>query len=247
MIWLVLGGAVLIGAMYLGSLFIQGEIRQLVRTLRWLAGGGLMAGAVLFGARGQMMVASLLAAGGIGVLLRGRLGPIDFGSGMSSANNASTVSSRFLSMRLEHETGSVSGTIKAGHFSGRELAELSAEECWAFYDEISDDADSVSLFESWLDANRQGWREHFAAEFGMEMDEEEPRARTQASATVDGIDEAYEILGLQPGAGPSAIKAAHRALMKKVHPDTGGSAFLAAKINQAKDMLLRHAETRKKR
>lgn len=247
MIWLVLAGAAVIGAMYLGSLFIQGEIRQLVRTLRWLAGGGLVAGAVLFGVRGQLMVASLLAAGGLGVLMRGRLGPIDFGAGMSSANNASTVNSRFLSMRLEHETGSVSGSVRAGHFSGRELAELSSEECWAFYDEISDDADSVALFESWLDANRKGWREHFSAEFGMEMDEDEPRAGTRASAGVEGVEEAYEILGLSPGASPSAIKAAHRALMKKVHPDTGGSAFLAAKINQAKDMLLRHAETSKKR
>lgn len=244
MIWFLLAGAVALVVLYLGSLFLQGEIRQLVRTLRWIVGGVLVIGAALVGLRGQMLLASFMAAGGLGVLMRGRLGPIDFGAGMSSPNNVSTVSSAYLDMKLEHETGSVSGTVRAGHFSGRELADLTAEECWALYDELSDDPDSLALFKSWLDANRKGWRDYFASEFGAETSEEE--TESQSGAGVSGLEEAYEVLGLKPGAGPDAIKAAHRTLMKKVHPDTGGSAFLAAKINQAKDLLLKEAAARKR-
>lgn len=241
MTWVVLGAIALVLVIYLYSLFAQGEIRRLVRTLRWIVGGGLAAIAAFFGLRGSMMLASFLGIAAAGVLTRGRLGPIDFGGGMTSPHNASSVKSRYFEMRLEHDTGAVLGTVREGLFAGRDLADLSAEECWALYDEIGDDPDSLSLFESWLDANRSGWRDWFAEQFGMDTGEGSQQTRSEHTGSgVSGVEEAYEILGLQPGASADDIRKAHRALMKKVHPDHGGSSFLAARINEAKDLLLEH-------
>ncbi|WP_127145166.1 DnaJ domain-containing protein [Pelagibacterium montanilacus] len=243
MIWLVGGGLALVLLVYLYSLFTQGEIRRLVRALRYTLGGLMIAVAAVFGLRGNMMVASVIAMGAAGLLMRGRLGPIDFGGGgQAGPNNASKVKSRYLDMRLDHDTGAVTGEVREGLFRGRDLAGLGPEECWALYDEVGEDPDSQALFESWLDANRKGWRDYFSEHYGMDGEAGPTDGATGGtSGTRSGlssVEEAYELLGLEPGAGPDQIRAAHRRLMKKVHPDQGGSAFLAARINAAKDLLL---------
>ncbi|WP_404400106.1 DnaJ domain-containing protein [Pelagibacterium halotolerans] len=242
MIWLVAALAIALGLLYLYSLYTQNRMRELVRALRWAVGGVLLAIGALFGLRGNVFVAGLLGAAGVGVLARGRLGPIDFGAGRASPNNASSVKSRYFAMRLDHDTGAVTGEVREGLFGGRDLADLSAEECWALYDEVDGDPDSVALFESWLDANRAGWREYFAEHFGMDSTRAQDDAEPHSGSGLSGVEEAYEILGLSPGATPAEIRSAHRTLMKKVHPDAGGSAFLAARINEAKDVLLKHAD-----
>ena len=108
--------------------------------------------------------------------------------------------------------------------------DLGEIETRALIEEIAGDADSVSLLESWLDANRAGWREYF--------EETATSANAIAQPRSDADAEAYAVLGLKPGATADEIKAAHRELMKGVHPDHGGSSYLAAKINEARDRLL---------
>jgi curved DNA-binding protein CbpA len=55
-------------------------------------------------------------------------------------------------------------------------------------------------------------------------------------------DEAYEVLGLQKGASREEVVRSHRSLMKKLHPDRGGTTDLAARVNEAKDVLMRRQQ-----
>jgi DnaJ-domain-containing protein 1 len=79
------------------------------------------------------------------------------------------------------------------------------------------------------------WQRWRAAQTGPAQRQQPPPRRPSDSMTVE---EAWQVLGLQPGADEAAIRAAHRRLMRGAHPDGGGSDWLAARINQARDLLL---------
>ena len=142
---------------------------------------------------------------------------------------ASQVETRFLRLTLDHDSGALDGEVVAGAFSGRRLGALSLEELRALLAEIGSDSDSARLLEAYLDRQHPDWR-------GAEQEAGPSAASTPSGAM--SREEAYRILGLAPGAGAEAVREAHRRLMAKMHPDRGGTDYLAAKINQAKDVLL---------
>ncbi|MFN0041968.1 MAG: DnaJ domain-containing protein [Alphaproteobacteria bacterium] len=134
----------------------------------------------------------------------------------------SEVETRFLRLTLDHDTGALDGEVRAGSFAGRPLADLALDELHALLVEVAGDDESVRLIEAYLDREHVGWREGAPANLDGDM----------------GRKEAYRVLGLAPGASEAEIREAHRKLMTRMHPDRGGSDYLAAKINRAKDVLL---------
>ena len=134
-------------------------------------------------------------------------------------------------MELDHESGGLEGVVLAGRFEGKVLGALSQEELLALLADLREDAESRQLLETYLDGRFAAWREDAQADSGGRQ------ARTPGAGAMTE-QEAYQILGLEAGASAADIRKAHRRLMQRLHPDLGGSPFLAARINQAKDFLL---------
>ncbi|MDB5506561.1 MAG: molecular chaperone DnaJ [Devosia sp.] len=230
MIYAIAGGVLLLGAWYLWRLYLTADIRKIVKAMRWFAGAAVAALTLFLLFRGQIFIATITGPIAYGIFTNGRIGRFSFGSDAPSGDTASTVKSRFFAMTLDHDSGEVVGRVIGGRFKGRDLFDLGEDETRLLLAEIGGDADSLSLLETWLDRNRAGWREYFG---------ESEAGPAAAGVAADPDAEAFEVLGLEPGAGPEEIRAAHRGLMMKLHPDQGGSNYLATKINAAKDQLLR--------
>ena len=142
----------------------------------------------------------------------------------------SRVRSAFVEMELDHDTGAMRGRILAGPHEGDTLDALDVATLIGLLAEI--DEESRALLMAYLDRREPRWREHAQGDAAAGQG----RRRSSGKMTEE---EAYQILGLKPGASADEIGRAHRALMKKLHPDQGGSTYLAARVNEAKDVLLR--------
>jgi hypothetical protein len=152
-----------------------------------------------------------------------------------AGGQASTVATAFLRMTLDHDTGRMEGTILRGRFAGMRLDELGPADLLALLRECrAEDEEGARLLEAYLDRVRPDWRDELAGAGAG--------AGTGGGARPTGdamtVEEAYAILGLSPGADDEAVKEAHRRLMVKLHPDHGGSDYLATQINRARDVLL---------
>ena len=155
-------------------------------------------------------------------------------SSRKSPGQKSEVRTDALEMVLDHDSGEMEGRCVKGQFAGRTLSSLNEADLLVLLEELrGTDAQGASLIEAYLDRRAQGWREGRAEEAAKEQARAPRGGRIRMSR-----EEAYEVLGLNKGAGEDEIRAAHRKLMMKLHPDQGGSTYLAARINEAKDVLL---------
>lgn len=228
MAWLLGIAFGLAGLLLLARWFVNAEPRQVVTAMRWLGigGGGAIALFLLLTGRlgwaiGAATILAPLVLGWRAATRARRSGSGGYGGGMSE------LTTDFLHVMLDHQSGTISGKVLKGRFAGRGFEELDREELVDLLNECrTADPQSAAVLAAYLQ------RFH-----GYEPGQAEPPpSRSDGPMTTA---EAYQILGLQPGAGPDEIKEAHRRLMKKLHPDQGGSDYLAAKLNQAKDVLLR--------
>lgn len=154
----------------------------------------------------------------------------------ATPGQTSQVEARLVRMSLNHETGEIDGVVLDGSFKGSRLSELSMDQLIELWRDCNaQDEESGRLVQAFLDRmHGTAWHERA----GGAQANDTGTAGAAAPGGPMSRNEAYEILGLEPDAGEEEIVHAHRRLIQKLHPDRGGSGYLAAKINQAKDLLL---------
>ncbi|HEX6443145.1 MAG TPA: DnaJ domain-containing protein [Stellaceae bacterium] len=232
MLFLLGGFVILCGLLLLGYLFVNANPAKLARAVKW---GGLGIGALL------LVGVVVLTEGRILVYLA-PLVPVlpmfrrvrSMFSGMSgpAAGQTSDVETPFLRMSLDHDTGAMSGTVLRGRFAGMRLDELARADLLDLLRECrAEDEESARLVEAFLDRQHPDWHD--------DLGHGQSRAHAPSASGDMTVEEAYAILGLNPGATVEEIRAAHRRLMQQLHPDHGGTDYLATKINRARDVLLK--------
>ena len=154
-------------------------------------------------------------------------------SGTNSRGQVSEINTQYLHMVLFHDTGMMDGEVLLGKYSGSKLGMLELEQILEVRNECSSDADSLSVLEAFLDREHNGWREQAGAGSA--------NANSSSGSTMNE-NQAYEILGLNEEATRDEVVEAHRRLIQKLHPDRGGSTYLAARVNEAKSILLAKLE-----
>lgn len=227
----------------------------LVGALRWLATAspaslaaalrGAILAAVALGITGVLLFLVLrtpqflfsllaLAAPALVWWFRQRRASGKLGGDWSSPTGAQStgVETEWLRMSLDHDSGVMDGVILRGRWIGRTLSALSEAELFELLDACAADPQSVRVLEAYLDRRLDAnWRDRRPTR------EEAPPHPDRWSDAMSR-DEACAVLGVEPDASADEIKAAYRRLMRKVHPDQGGSDELASRVNRARAILL---------
>jgi len=225
-----LGILVLVVLLLAARYLVGSDPKNLAGLMRKGGGWLLLAAAGYLGATGRIYAAIPLAYIGA-TLLDWIPSPASMGARMRrTPGQTSRVRSRDMEMELDHDTGAMRGRVLMGRFENVPLDALDLPTLMSLFSEF--DAESAALLEAYLDRREPRWREHVKEDAGAR------RSEPPSSGPMTE-EEALQILGLEPGAGAGEITRAHRALMKKLHPDQGGSTYLAARVNVAKEVLLR--------
>lgn len=236
----------LIYKLYFQQLIAQGKagkikIALIVVGLLFLALAASGRAHVLFGIIGALMTQAMRL---VPLLIRfapfltkylapGGLGAPPF-SGNQGNNAHSKVKTQSLNMTLDHATGQIDGEILEGAFSGKKLSALTENEFAQFYAYCqSNDQEAIRLLQAFIARERSDW------ETNSTYDQTNDTPSNNNSDAIN-LREAYDILGLDENASKEQVSSAHRALMTQLHPDKGGSNYLAAKVNEAKRIILEH-------
>ncbi len=204
---------------------------NLKSNLRKVAGVVAVGLSIILTLRGGLVIAIPIFFVGLGLLGLGHLAGIDLPWSKKSAGQRSHVRTKMLLMELDHDSGQIEGEVLGGQFSGQQLGSLDLEELMMVLEECVGAGDqSAQLLQAYLDTRHPDWADGF--------DGSKHQGAAPASGGTMTVEEALAILGLEAGASKRKVKSAHRSLMKKYHPDHGGSDYLATKINEAKDVLL---------
>ena len=238
MAYFLAGCALFILLILAARLLVKTDPQRLAAVIRKAGGVVVLALAGFLIVRGAMPLAIPLAVFGFALLRRGTGfglgGP--FGSASKTPGQKSRIKTDRLEMELDHDTGQMDGQCLSGRFAGRELSSLSDREVMELLAELHrDGAPEAAVMEAYVDWRRPGWRD----DASDRADQAEPgRRRARARGSGMSAEEAYAVLGVGPDASEEDIRQAHRKLMMKMHPDQGGSTYLAARINEAKEVLL---------
>jgi hypothetical protein len=226
--YLLLGLAALLLVLFAVRGFVFANPQVVAHRIRLGAGGLALVGSLVLLARGFAGYAMSLAALGAWLLWGGGLPWGASGPAQKAAGNSSRVVTEHLEVELDHDSGRIRGRVLKGFSAGRDLQSLVPVEMAHLWQDCRfADPQSAQILEAYLDRAHPTWREDMA--------------RSDGERTMGGSmtrEQALDILGLREGASEDDIRRAHRELMLKMHPDRGGSTFLAAKINEAKDALL---------
>lgn len=237
MAWIILGLIALLAVLALLRAFADARPAQVKAAAIW--GGGII-GVVLLGVLlasgrgGQALWALVLLGPALLRWVNGVRAARTFSrGGAASHGQASDVETSHLAMGLDHDSGRMFGRVKAGRFAGVELADLDLPGLVDLLAELAaTDPEAVPLLEAWLERAHPEWREQAGAgTAGGRAAGRAPHGRMTPA-------EALEVLGLHEGATEAEIRSAHRRLMRAAHPDQGGSDWLAARLNEARDVLL---------
>jgi hypothetical protein len=235
---ILIGFLVLIVGLYALRAFTRAHPATLARLLKRVGGLASVASGLFFIVRGRIDVGLALVTFGLWLFGTLSRGVKRFGS-PGASGGVSRVRSAMIEMELDHASGAIRGAVLAGKDEGKRLDALTRSALMDLYRTCrSVDPDGARLLEVYLDRRFPGWRQTSDGRRDAGGANSGGVGPNRRSGTISE-DEAYEILGLKKGAARQDIARAHRDLMKKLHPDHGGTTDLAARVNEAKDVLMR--------
>lgn len=239
MSYLILGVAVMAGLLLAMQWFVTAEPKSIARTLKWVLLGLVGIVILFFIVTGRFTWALWTLPALLPWFMRARQAArmaknFSRMSGGGSSGQTSEVRSAFLEMQLDHDSGDMDGVVRKGRHEGAQLSSLTLSDLLELFDDYSaEDGESARLLAAFLDRMYPDWRGEEGAANGPDDDAFSEKGGSMSRA------EALRILGLDEKAGEDEIRSAHHRLIAGLHPDRGGSAYLAAKINEARDVLLK--------